>query len=88
MRNARSQTCKTALNAVFALASPSALYNGRGEQAYHTIVAQYEKATPTTGKIARDIEKKNDAGDRVKVQQPDDSKPRSLIALTFNTEKR
>ena len=44
------------------------------------------KPTPNTSNIAREIDTKNDKGDPVEVQQPDYSKPRSLIALTFDNE--
>ena len=49
---------------------------------------KYGHATSATGRITREIEKKSDADDRVKVQQPDYSKPRSLIAFKFiNNDK-
>ena len=38
-------------------------------------------------KNARKIEKKKDAGDLIKMQQPDYSNPRSQIALKFINEK-
>ena len=51
------------------------------------MVAKYENATPATRKRAREIEKKSDVGDQVEVQQPDYSKPRSVIALIFVNKK-
>ena len=67
---------KTAINTGLHLINPVAVLNGRAEHEYNNVVAKYEHATPSTGKNGRDIEKKNDEGDRVKVQQPDYSKPR------------
>ena len=58
------------IDAVMALAFPITLKNCRGGQEYDKLLAKYENATPTTNKIAREIEKKSDASDRVKVQRP------------------
>ena len=46
--------------------------------------AQYEHATPPTGKIAREIEKTSDEGNLMEVQQLDCAKPRTRIATNFN----
>ena len=71
-----------------ALAFRITLKNGRGENTYDQIVAKYENATPSTSRHAREIkQKKNDASGRVEVQQPDYSKPKSLISLKFDNEK-
>ena len=86
MRNARSQISRP-INTAVHLVNPVAVLNGRAGKAYGRLVAKYEHARPATGNIARYIEKKSDAGDLVKVQQPDYSEPRSLIALTFDNKK-
>ena len=43
---------------------------------------------PQQATFAREIEKKSDEGDRVEVQQPDFSNPRSLFALKFVTNEQ
>ena len=58
------------------------------EKEYNTIGTNYQDAALATGHIAREIEKKSDAGDRVDVQQPDYSKPRSVVAIKFTTMKK
>ena len=61
---------KSALNSVLYLIHSVAIVNGRAEKAYNRVVARYGNTIPATGKIAREIEKKNDSGDGVQVQQP------------------
>ena len=59
------------------------LKNGRGDKEYERVVATYEHFTQSTGRLAREIEKKNDESDKVEVQQHDFSKPKMLIAFRF-----
>ena len=47
------------------------------------VVATYEHFTRSAGRLAREIEKKNDESDEVEVQQHDFSTPKMLIAFNF-----
>ena len=69
------------------LESLVARINGRAENEYNRVVAKNGNATLATGKTPSEIEKKNESGDGVAVQQPDLSKPRLARALKFNNEK-
>ena len=64
------------------------LKNGRGDKEYERVVATYEHFTQSTGRLAREIKKKNDESDKVEVQQHKCSKPKMLIAFkSFSSDK-
>ena len=70
------------------LVNPVAIVSGRAENKYNRVViAKYGNATPATRQIAMEINKKHDSSDGVEVQQPDWSKPRSVITLKFDQNK-
>ena len=66
-----------------ALAFPLTLKSGRGDKEYDRVIAQYENATPATGRITREIEKKSDKGSNIEVIDADFSKPRTLYSIKF-----
>ena len=71
-----------------ALAFPLTLKSGRGDKEYDRVIAKYENATPATGRIAREIEKKSDKGNNIEVIDADFSKPRTLYTIKFFNNKQ
>ena len=77
-------TFTTAFIIISYLVNLVAVVNGRFDKEYNKIFAEIKKATPITGRIARQIENASQDIDKVEVIQPDYSKPKSNMLLIIS----
>ena len=77
-------TFTTAFIIISYLVNLVAVVNGRFDKEYNKIFAKIKKATPITGRIARQIENASQDIDKVEVIQPDYSKPKSNMLLIIS----
>ena len=78
---------KSALSVVVKLSQSVLFKVSVAEKAYIQCIANYENATPPTGRITRQIQRRNDQVDNVEVIDVDVSMARTLCTLkSINTE--